>query len=125
MTDDTPELVAEVRGLRTDVRALLTVVDAEREGRRQSQALAERSRRWLRAAVVLLVVVGSLWIYDLRRDAQLSCSTRTRSRTEIRATVVAIVDEVARYVELAASERATLLDRAEQRAIEELPPPDC
>lgn len=71
------------------------------------------------------MVVSGLWIYDLRRDGQVSCSSRTRSRTEIRATVVAIVDEVARFANVTGTERATLLDRAEQRAREELPPPDC
>lgn len=126
MTDDlSATLVEEIRGLRTDVRAALSATETEREGRRQSQALATRSQRLLRAAVVMLFIVGALWIVDLRRDGQQSCSTRTASRVEIRAAVVAVVDEVARFAEVTGDGRDDLLDRAALRLREELPPPDC
>ncbi len=83
-------------------------------------------RMWATVGALLLVASSllSCWtLYDTKRDL---CTQRREGRQDTRALAVAIVDEVTKPpVTIDARTKARLIERAERRAIDELPPPDC
>ena len=83
-------------------------------------------RMWATVGAVLLVASSMLscWtLYDTKRSL---CDQRVRSRAEVRALAVSMVDEVSKPpVKISAEAKADLIRRAEDRARRELPPPHC
>jgi len=104
-------LAQEVAGLREDVRS-------ERKGRHITTALAA-------AVFTAALFVGGAWGASIRRDATLTCESRTIARSDIRGAISASTDELARYAELTPAERSEVSKRIADRVFEEYGPPDC
>ena len=123
MTDDpTPAevapwsaLIAEVRGLRSDVQA-------ERRGRRLTVRL-------FYASLFVIAVVLSGYVANTRAEQRASdrqaCTVRVDGRSDVRAAIRAAVDEVAVYAEVPRADRVKLADRVRDRVLLELPTPAC
>ena len=83
-------------------------------------------RVWATVGALLLVASSllSCWtLYDTKRSL---CEQRRGGRQDTRALAVAMVDEVTKPpVTIDAKVKARLIERAERRALDELPPPDC
>ena len=84
-------------------------------------------RVWATVGAVLLVASSLLSCYTLVTTQRSLCDQRVRSRAEVRALAVSMVDEVSKrpLVRLDPEAKADLIARAEARARRELPPPDC
>lgn len=104
-------LTREVQGLREDVRG-------ERKGRHITTALAA-------AVFTLALFVGGAWGASIRREATLTCDSRTIARADIRGAISASTDELARYADLSPVERQEVSTRIAKRVFEEYGPPDC
>lgn len=83
-------------------------------------------RMWATIGALLLVASSllSCWtLYDTKRGL---CDQRREGRRDTRALAVAMVDEVTKPpVTVSAETKRALIERARQRALDELPPPDC
>ena len=88
--------------------------------------LAADPRAWATVGAVLLVASSLLSCYTLVSTQRSLCDQRVRSRAEVRALAVSMVDEVSKPpVQISAEAKADLIRRAEDRARRELPPPHC
>lgn len=130
--DLTPELLVEIRGLRHDVGGVLDSLEREQaqraESERRERASLQRERRAtrvMRAAVAITLLVVALWVNDLWRAERLDCTTRARSRTEIRAAIAAATDQLAIYADLSTPERHAVNQQIAAAVRDELPEPDC
>lgn len=107
-------------------------VAREREDRQTAaKAAADRTDKqikWTRilvAAVLLLGVVGVGVGRRYTESRTLSCSARTAARGDVRAAILAAVDETALYAEVDAAGRVELTERVAERVRTEYPDPDC
>ena len=108
----------EASALTGEVKELRTTVIVERKGRRLSTRL-------FFVALLLIAVLGSGYIADLRAKDSENCRNRVAGRSDVRSAIDATVDEVALYFNLSSGERVELRDRAALRVKAELPTPDC
>ncbi len=96
-----------------------------RRERARWRRLVRSERAWRLAAAVLLVgsaMLSARNAYDLSRQG---CESRAQGREDVRAAIVAGVDEVASYAELDPPNRELVTRRVEHRVYSELPPPGC
>jgi hypothetical protein len=112
------DLIAEVRGLRGDVRDLKDTVAEERRGRK---LLLVVGGAVVVVALLLIGVVGVNWV----RDGRVTCAERTRTRTEIRAAISVAVDRGARALGATDEERLSVRDDVDDAVLAAYPPPDC
>lgn len=126
------EMLAEMRGQRSDMREVLVVLAAERKGRALSEELAARSERlnrrllWgARIVAALALIAAVLYVGGLREAARQDCATRTQSRADVRGAIGAATDELAKYAELSTAKRAEVNARITARVLTEFPPPSC
>jgi len=110
-TEDTDDLIGEVRGLRGDVRALNSTVADERRGRKLTNRLAA-------VLVVALMAIGVNWV----RDGRTTCAEKRERAAVADERVLIVVRRASIYANLTEAERADFRGQV-VADLNKLPPP--